>query len=142
VGAHPESMIEAGYYPIQPSEAGEGFMDWPKNVYQWHREGFTLPSSAQKLASGEAFFENQAFQYGDRAFGVQFHPEMTLAMIHRWTTHAAHRLTGPGARPRSEHIAAHNIHGPPLRAWLNDFMSRWIGPASGAQGLVRADRRL
>ncbi len=122
VSEHPQALVEIGYYPISPSNA-PGDVELPAHVYQWHREGFTMPSGAKRLASGSAF-ENQALQYGDKAFGVQFHPEMTLAMIHRWTTNAAHRLSGPNARPRAEHIAAHNTHGPALRRWLDGFMSR------------------
>jgi GMP synthase (glutamine-hydrolysing) len=125
VGVHPEELVEVGYYPLRPSEAGAALMSWPAHVYQWHREGFTLPAGAKRLASGGAF-ENQAMQYGERAFGVQFHPEMTLAMIHRWTTHAAHRLSSAGARPRAEHIEAHDTHGAPQRAWLDRFMRLWL----------------
>lgn len=126
VRMHPDEFVEVGYYPIEPSEAGASLMDWPGHVYQWHREGFDLPAGASKLASGDAF-EHQAFRYGDKAYGVQFHPEMTLALIHCWTTRAAHRLSAPGARPRSEHILAHHHHGPALRSWLDQFMRRWLG---------------
>lgn len=129
VRPHPEAKVEAGYYPIQPSERGAALMDWPGHVYHWHREGFELPSGAVRLASG-ADFENQAILYGERAFGVQFHPETTLAMIHRWTTVAAHRLSAPGARPPREHIEAHHRHGPALRAWLDGFMRRWLDGGS------------
>jgi len=33
-------------------------------------------------------------------------------------TLAAHRLTGPGAQPRFEHISAHLTQGVPLKSWL------------------------
>lgn len=126
VSEHPQSMVEVGYYPIDPSEDGKGLMDWPRRFYQWHREGFTVPSGARLLARGTAF-ENQAIQVGETAFGVQFHPEMTLALIHRWTHHAAHRLSSPGAQPRHEHIHAHHTHGPAQRLWLDRFMRHWLG---------------
>ena len=126
VGYHPDELVEVGYYPIEPSEAGAALMRWPQHVYQWHREGFTLPAGAKRLASGSAF-ENQAIQYGDHAFGVQFHPEATLAIIHRWTTHAVHRLSSAGAMPRSEHILAHDKYGGQQRVWLDRFMRRWLG---------------
>lgn len=129
VDEHPESVVEIGYYPLVP-ERGADAMDWPRQVYQWHREGFALPAGASRLATGSAF-ENQAIRYGQNAYGVQFHPEMTLAMIHRWTTRAAHRLSAPGARPPSEHIRAHNVHGPALRRWLDRFMRHWL--ASGQE---------
>lgn len=126
VSEHPDSVVEVGYYPLVSDENGMDGLDWPRHVYQWHREGFSIPAGASRLASGGAF-ENQAIRYGENAYGVQFHPEMTLAMIHRWTIRAAHRLSAPGARPRSEHIHAHAVHGPALRAWLDRFMRRWVG---------------
>ncbi len=123
---HPDNMIEAGYYRIAPSEEGAALIGWPEAVYQWHREGFGLPSGARRLATN-ANFENQAMQYGENAFGVQFHPEMTLAMIHRWTTTAAHRLAAPGAQSRRDHIIAHHIYGARQRAWLDRFLRLWLG---------------
>jgi GMP synthase (glutamine-hydrolysing) len=125
VGENPENFVEVGYYPIEASEPGRGLMDWPRRFYQWHREGFTVPSGATLLARGTDF-ENQAIQVGDKAFGVQFHPEMTLAMIHRWTHHASHRLSSPGAQPRHEHIHAHFTHGPAQRVWLDRFLRHWL----------------
>jgi GMP synthase (glutamine-hydrolysing) len=125
VSTHPESMVEVGYYPIDPSDDGKRLLDWPQRFYHWHREGFTVPSGARLLARGTAF-ENQAIQVGDKAFGVQFHPEMTLALIHRWTHHASHRLSSPGAQPRHEHIHAHCMHGPAQRIWLDRFMRHWL----------------
>jgi GMP synthase (glutamine-hydrolysing) len=122
---HPEAMVEVGYYPIQASDHGAGLMEWPAQFYQWHREGFTVPSGATLLVRGTAF-ENQAIRYGDKAFGVQFHPEMTLAMIHRWTHHGRHRLSSPNAQPRDEHIRAHITHGPAQRVWLDRFMRKWL----------------
>jgi GMP synthase (glutamine-hydrolysing) len=129
VAPHQDNLIEAGYYPIAANDDGAALMRWPDAVYQWHSEGFGLPSSAKRLATN-ANFENQAFQFGENAFGVQFHPEMTLAMIHRWTTSAAHRLAAPGARPRREHIIAHHVHGARQRAWLDRFLRLWLNHAA------------
>jgi GMP synthase (glutamine-hydrolysing) len=126
VAPHQDNVIEAGYYPIAPSDEGAALMRWPDSVYQWHSEGFALPLGAKRLATN-ASFENQAMQYGEHAFGVQFHPEMTLAIIHRWTTGAAHRLVAPGAHPRPEHIIGHHIHGSSQRAWLDRFLRLWLG---------------
>ncbi len=50
VTGHHESLVEIGYYPLQPTDAGKSLMDWPKKVYQWHREGFDLPRGADLLA--------------------------------------------------------------------------------------------
>jgi GMP synthase-like glutamine amidotransferase len=57
-------------------------------VFQWHDDTFDLPSGATLLASSDACV-NQAFRCGGNIYGVQFHPEMTAAMIVDWQQHAA-----------------------------------------------------
>lgn len=124
VYCHPDDLVEIGYYPIRPTESGAGYGPWPKYVYQWHREGFDLPSGATLLAEGD-IFRNQALRYGT-GFGIQFHPEVTLAMLHRWTVRGAPRLELRGAQPRADHFAGWSIHDAPLKAWLERFLDHWL----------------
>jgi GMP synthase (glutamine-hydrolysing) len=125
VNTHPEGKVEVGYYPIRVTDAGRELTPiWPGHVYQWHREGFALPHGAQLLAEGD-IFEVQAYRYGASAYGIQFHPEVTHAMMCRWTTFGHARLETPGARPRSEHFLDRPLHDPAIRAWLAAFLDRW-----------------
>jgi len=48
----------------------------------WHEDGFTLPPLAYELASNP--FGVQAFCHRHH-LGVQFHPEVTPAIVHAWT---------------------------------------------------------
>ena len=125
VSEHPEGMVEIGYVEIEPTEAGRAYFDGPMHVYQWHREGFALPDSCTVLARG-AIFQQQAFRYGQNAYGVQFHPEVTLDMKKRWTTSAAHRLVLPGAQPAVAHIDNHPHFDPPLERWTERFLDRLL----------------
>jgi GMP synthase (glutamine-hydrolysing) len=50
---------------------------------QWHGDTFDLPAGAVRLASSPAY-PNQAFRYGPRAYGVQFHVEVSEAMAAEW----------------------------------------------------------
>ncbi len=55
----------------------------PATVFHWHGDTFDLPKGAVQLARG-AQCENQAFRFGQSAYGLQFHLEMTAAMIDDW----------------------------------------------------------
>ncbi|HUG63042.1 MAG TPA: glutamine amidotransferase [Methylomirabilota bacterium] len=123
---HHAGMAEIGYYAIEPTEPGRGVVErWPAHVYQWHREGFDLPAGSTLLARGDVF-ENQAFRVGPAAYGIQFHPELTYAMMNRWTVRGAHRLTLPGAQARTHHFHGRRLHDEPVRAWLSGFLDAWL----------------
>jgi GMP synthase (glutamine-hydrolysing) len=49
---------------------------------QWHYYAFAVPEGAVELARSPVC--SQAFRLGDLAWGVQFHPEVTLAMVEQW----------------------------------------------------------
>jgi len=122
---HPAGHAEIGYYPIRPTPAGLAIVDpWPEQVYEWHREGFDLPAGAELLAEGDTF-EVQAFRYG-RSYALQFHPDVTHLMMHKWTTRGHERLGLPGARPRATHFADRAVYDYAALAWLNSFLERWI----------------
>jgi GMP synthase (glutamine-hydrolysing) len=129
---HPEGMAEAGYYPVRVTAAARRITrEWPSHVYQWHREGFDLPRGAELLAEGD-IFKVQAFRYGAAAYGIQFHPEVSHAMMCRWTTRGHVRLEAPGARPRAEHFADRPVYDPAVRTWLTEFLGHWLASGAGA----------
>ena len=53
------------------------------SVFQWHEDTFGIPIGGRLLAEG-AKCRNQAFRFGDCAWGLQFHPEITKDMIVEW----------------------------------------------------------
>ena len=127
VASHPEGFAEVGYYPLRVTPHGRQVLRlWPDMVYQWHREGFDLPRGARLLAEGD-WYPNQAFQYGPAAYGVQFHAELTLAMMHRWTTKGHQRLRLPGAQARRAHFDGRGIYDAPILKWLEAFLARSFG---------------
>ena len=132
VEGHHEGMVEIGYYDIAPTPSGRALMDWPRKVYQWHREGFVTPQGTDLLATGQHY--EQAFRVGSAAYGVQFHPEITLAMLYRWTTRAHERMKLPGARQRRDHFAGRAIYDGPLRDWLARFLDLWLSGSAEHRG--------
>jgi len=121
VESHPEGLVEIGWYPIRPTEEGRALMDWPEMIYQFHREGFTLPSGAVHLVEGDTY-EHQAFRYGDNAWGVQFHAELTQAMMQRWVVRGAHRFTLPGSQQGRAHLHGRMLYDRAVYSWLQDFL--------------------
>jgi len=121
VESHPEGLVEIGWYPISPTEEGRALMDWPEMIYQFHREGFSLPSGAVQLVTGDTY-ENQAFRYGRNAWGVQFHAELTLAMMQRWAVRGAHRFTLPGSQEGGAHLKGRLLYDRAVYAWLQEFL--------------------
>ncbi len=121
VEGHPDGLVEIGWYPLKPTHAGAVLMDWPEMIYQFHREGFSLPSGAVQLAAGETY-ENQAFRYGDNAWGVQFHAELTRAMMQRWVVRGAHRFTLPGSQHGKAHLDGRMLYDRAVFDWLQEFL--------------------
>ncbi len=130
VAPHPEGLWEIGYYPIEPAEGANGVFREPMHAYQWHGEGFDVPDGARLLARGETF-ENQAFQYGDNAFGFQFHPEVCSDVMMRWLKEEAAKLPGlDGAHDKERQVRDRRKHDPKMLGWLTDFVEGWTGSPS------------
>jgi GMP synthase-like glutamine amidotransferase len=74
-------LTEIGWWPIQKktTSAPEATtFQFPQTLtaLSWHGDTFDLPNRAILLAENGAC-AHQAFQYGDRVLGFQFHPEIT-----------------------------------------------------------------
>ena len=116
----------------RPTAGREVCDAWPDHVYQWHREGFDLPRGATLLAEGDTF-PVQAFRQGDAAYAIQFHPEVTHAMMCRWTIRGQHRMELPGAKQRVAHFEDRLLHDTAARAWLNSFLDCWLASRRSAK---------
>ncbi|BAY35386.1 glutamine amidotransferase class-I (plasmid) [Nostoc carneum NIES-2107] len=129
VAPHRDHLTEIGYCPVMPTLAGQICFEKTMYFYNWHQEGFDLPSSAVLLASGDQF-PNQAFRYGESAYGFQFHPETTQQLIRRWTTLGADYLTLPGVQSYTMQLKLHAQYKASNRHWLQGFLNKWLEPAT------------
>jgi GMP synthase (glutamine-hydrolysing) len=78
---------EVGVLPVDLTDEGRRdpvFRDLPPSFpsLQWHGDTFDLPEGAVRLAGSHAY-PNQAFRF-ERAYGVQFHLEVSPAMAREW----------------------------------------------------------
>ncbi len=126
VDGHHEGAVEIGWYPLRATDDGKKLMHWPEMVYQFHREGFSLPAGATLLATSETY-PNQAFRYGKNAWGIQFHAELTRIMMQRWVVRGAHRFVLPGAQPGRDHLGGRLVWDMHLKRWLGEFLELIFG---------------
>ncbi len=127
VKPHADGHIEVGWFGLTATEAGRQLAQWPDRVHQFHREGFDLPSGATLLAEGSAdTFPNQAFAYGAVAFAIQFHIELTTAMVNRWTGRIGERAKLPGGQAAPLHFEGRALHDWKTIAFLDTFLDVWL----------------
>lgn len=79
---------EIGWYDVSPTDDAGGDplllpLQKTEKIFQWHGETFDMPRSARHLAYS-FLCANQAYRYGAKVYGFQFHMEVDEPMIHRW----------------------------------------------------------
>lgn len=138
VDAHADGHIEVGWFGLSATEAGRALLPWPDRVHQFHREGFALPAGAALLAEGAAeTFPNQAFSFGPAAFGIQFHIELTAAMVNRWTARIGDHARIPGGQAAPMHFEGRALHDWKTAAFLDHFLDLWLASdGRGAAGIA------
>lgn len=88
-GAEPRraSRPEIGWHQVDVTPEGEddpllGPLAPSFEAFQWHSYEFPLPPGAVPLARSEVCL--QAARLGERAWALQFHPEVSAADAHHW----------------------------------------------------------
>lgn len=82
------SVKEIGWYDVRLTGNGSQdflFLKFPNtfSVFQWHEDTFEVPRAASLIVTSTSV-PNQAFRYGENAYGLQFHLEVTEGMIREW----------------------------------------------------------
>jgi GMP synthase (glutamine-hydrolysing) len=86
-GPEPECGVgEVHLTPAALSDPVFGKAPTPLPCVHWHGDTFSLPAGAVRLAANAAY-ENQAFRVGARAYGLQFHVEVTGSLVAHWGPH-------------------------------------------------------
>jgi GMP synthase-like glutamine amidotransferase len=131
----PGGKPEVGALQIVQTEAGRrdplfAGLPSPIDVLQWHGAEVTaLPDGAVILARSDAC-EIQAFRFGDRAYGLQSHVEVTRETVADWAAipeyaRALDKALGPGAVDRVAADVERNLAGytAVARTLYNNFKS-------------------
>jgi len=92
---HTGQIPEVGVLPVTVAAAGRddpvlGVLGGEFPALQWHGDTFGIPAGAVRLA-GSAAYPNQAFRFGNAAYAVQFHIEVTDHMLAEWGQVPAYR---------------------------------------------------
>ena len=83
----PARESELGWVPVELTAAAAddpvlGRLPRRFDAFQWHHYAFDVPAGGVELARNDVC--PQAFRLGDAAWGVQFHPEVTLGQVRGW----------------------------------------------------------
>jgi GMP synthase-like glutamine amidotransferase len=137
VGASP--AVEIGWNEVE-AEDNALARDWLGAslrrfvTFQWHNETFTIPPGGERILKGE-HCPNQAYVVGDLHLGMQFHVEMTAAMVEDWCATGANEIEASRGSPA--------VHGPEaIRTALGERLellgdiadrlyARWIRSLAG-----------
>ena len=97
---------EVGWYDVSLTRIGLRdplFSDLPKTfpVFQWHEDTFEIPRAGRLIATSSPI-SHQAFRYGENAYGLQFHLEVTEKMIAEWVETYGEENVGDQVSPFSK----------------------------------------
>jgi GMP synthase (glutamine-hydrolysing) len=87
---------------VHPAAAGDAIfagLGSPAPVVQWHWEEISALPAGATLLAGSGRYANQVFRVGDRAWGVQGHPEVTAQIAAQWAREDSPLLLAAGRRP-------------------------------------------
>jgi GMP synthase (glutamine-hydrolysing) len=90
-------------------------------AFHWHSDTFGIPEGAVALAGSEACL-NQAFQYGQRVLGLQFHLETTLESAQRLIKNCADEMVPGRYIQQPQEILA----SPQRFEMINDYMLKLL----------------
>ncbi len=124
---------EIGWYPVFPvaktkrsSWRYDLFKSHP-TVFHWHGDQFELPHGADDLCASAAN-TNQAFMCDDHVLGLQFHLEVTEALVKEMLAHGREELTGGAYIQDEKTILAGLQQTKEANVLMDEILKRFISP--------------
>jgi GMP synthase (glutamine-hydrolysing) len=120
---------EIGFYRVRMLAGAASdaiFSEVPSDfvAFHWHGDAFSLPPGAVPVASS-TMTPLQAFRYGSRAWGAQFHPEMNDELLRAFIETGEADLSEAGVDP-SALLAAAPRELPRLAQIAVPLFQRWL----------------
>ena len=123
-----KNLSEIGFYKIKPTSNGLKLFESQSIFYQFHTEGFEIPSGCELLAKGD-IFSNQAFKYKN-CYGLQFHPEVNLYLHLKWVflvlIKKPHILFSRGAQNLFYQFKLRLKYNKSISRWLDNFLDNYL----------------
>lgn len=126
---YPNAVKEIGWYDVTQTDAASPWLtDIPRRfeAFHWHGETFDLPPDAEHLFQSEQC-RNQGFARG-AMLALQFHVEMTAAMVRDWADINCQELAHPGSGVQSYEAIINEADKrvARLNVIANALYSRWL----------------
>lgn len=134
-GVRAMQQWEIGWYELQPTAVAASdplfrALTGPRPVFQWHGYTFDLPQGALHLARSERC-DNQAFRYGQHAYGLQCHLELDERLIQRWLSYPEYQedlnTVGRGQDAQTIRSLTHELIGQSV-ALSYDLFGQFLDP--------------
>jgi len=128
-GERPEVGILPVYLTAE-AQTDPVFAGLPRELltFQWHGETFDLPQGGVLLATSSGY-PNQAFRWKNKAYGIQFHVEISPDLVNQWCQvpeyrAALERVLGAGAATKilGEVRQAEGV----LRSYARSIFESWL----------------
>lgn len=97
------------------------------HAFHWHQDTFDLPKGARRLASSR-LYDEQAYLYGEKAIGFQFHPEVTEDLLLSWVTESCDELRGEPSVQKPNEILDQIVRVKKQSLFFREFLTRFFLP--------------
>lgn len=130
VGAEitPSPVRELGWFPVYHTVAKDPlFADMPEGlaIFQWHGETFSL-TDAMTLVATHPQVPAQAFRLGRAQYGLQFHVEVSDAIIETWIAHGESERKSLGIEGISLLHRETSLYLDAMQQFCRDMVNSWL----------------
>jgi GMP synthase (glutamine-hydrolysing) len=133
---------EIGWYPVETVDKSDPLtrrLPSTLMAFHWHGDTFDLPADAVRLFRSK-LYQNQGFRWGNHVYGMQFHLEVTAAMIEEWLADpgcAAELRAAPDTK--AEVIRSQTAqYAKPMESFSLELFSRFLEVSEARAGASRS----